>query len=133
VTRNPAASTSSVRQQKRPGEPQSAGSKVKRKLENGSAKPMANGSAKKAKVRKAVHHLGVYLTPWTVPQAVLDGSGMSLIWDAGLPTVQLSAKRAKADEPSDDEDSGSARTTGRQRKRQVPLLQRRVACVLDCC
>jgi hypothetical protein len=56
-----------------------------------------------------------------------------LVINAGLPTVQLSAKRAKAEEPSDDEDSGSARTTGRQRKRQVPLLQRRVACVLDCC
>lgn len=57
---------------------------------------------------------------------------MSSICDAGLPIVQLSAKRAKAEELSDDEDSSSARTTGRQRKRQVPLPLRRVACVLDC-
>ena len=65
---------------------------------------------------------------WIMCQAVLEGLGISLTCDAGLPTVQLSVKRAKAEEPSDDEDSGSARTTGRQRKRQVPLLQRRGLC-----
>lgn len=121
-------STNKARQPKQPGEPHAAAPAVKRKLENGSAKSLANGSVKKAKVpvsRLSLEHGGMTehnRDLITLPGILAVEFSVSLQVTNG--TAKSTAKRQRVEESSDDEDSGGARTTTRQRKRQVPVFWR---------